>query len=158
MTANQQQSEAWNGAESVHYVDQADRYDRQLAPIADALFDVVAARTPIAVLDVGCGCGSTTLSAARVARSALGVDLSKPLLEVAASRARAESVDNAEFVVAHAETHAFAAGTFDLVIANSVSCSSMTPWPCSQTFDARLRPAVRSPSRVGKGSKPTNGS
>jgi len=29
---NQQQVEAWNGGESVHYVDHADRYDRQLAP------------------------------------------------------------------------------------------------------------------------------
>ncbi len=35
MTANQQQSEAWNGTESVHYVDHADRYDRQLAPFAE---------------------------------------------------------------------------------------------------------------------------
>jgi hypothetical protein len=28
MPANEQQVEAWNGGESVHYVDHADRYDR----------------------------------------------------------------------------------------------------------------------------------
>jgi methylase of polypeptide subunit release factors len=32
------------------------------------------------VLDVGCGCGVATLSAAQVARTAFGVDISKPLL------------------------------------------------------------------------------
>lgn len=41
MNANQQQSEAWNGAEAAHYVDHADRYDRQLAPFANVLFERV---------------------------------------------------------------------------------------------------------------------
>jgi SAM-dependent methyltransferase len=116
MTANQQQAEAWNGAESVHYVDHADRYDRQLAPFADALFARVRLEPHHSVLDVGCGCGATTLTAARGARSALGVDLSEPLLDVAARRARSASVENAEFVVADAQTYAFAEGAFDLVI------------------------------------------
>jgi hypothetical protein len=34
------------------------------------------------VVDVGCGCGATTLAAARGARTALGADISTPLLEV----------------------------------------------------------------------------
>ena len=59
MSANQQQSEAWNGAESVHYVDHADRYDRQLAPFADALFERVRLEPHHSVLDVGCGTGAT---------------------------------------------------------------------------------------------------
>jgi len=83
MNANQQQSDAWNGAEAVHYVDQSDRYDRQLAPFADALFARVQLEPHHSVLDVGCGCGVTTLIAARGARTALGVDISSPLLEVA---------------------------------------------------------------------------
>jgi len=116
MNANQQQSEAWNGAESVHYVDHSDRYDRQLTPFADALFERAQLEPHHAVLDVGCGCGATTLTAARAARTALGVDLSEPLLAIAAGRARAASVDNAEFAVADAQTYAFAEGAFDLVI------------------------------------------
>ncbi|MGZ6994121.1 MAG: class I SAM-dependent methyltransferase [Acidimicrobiia bacterium] len=116
MNANQQQSEAWNGAESAHWVDHADRYDRQLAPFADAMFERVQLDPQHAVLDVGCGCGATTLTAARRARAALGVDISNPLLEIAADRARAASVANAEFVVADAQVYAFAEGAFDLVI------------------------------------------
>jgi ubiquinone/menaquinone biosynthesis C-methylase UbiE len=116
MTVNQQQSEAWNGAESGHYVDQADRYDRQLAPFTDALLACVQLEPHHSVLDVGCGCGATTIAAARVARTALGADLSAPLLEVAADRARSAAVDNAEFVVADAQTYDFDEGAFDLVI------------------------------------------
>jgi len=116
MTANQQQSEAWNGAESAHYVDHADRYDRQLAPFTDALFACAELGPDRAVLDVGCGCGATTIAAARCSRTVLGVDLSKPLLEIAADRARSASIGNAEFVVADAQTYAFAEGAFDVVI------------------------------------------
>lgn len=116
MSANQQQSEAWNGAESAHYVDHADRYDRQLAPFADALLERVQLEPHHSVLDVGCGSGATTLTAARVASTALGADLSKPLLEVAAGRARSASADNAEFVVADAQTYPFAESAFDLII------------------------------------------
>ena len=116
MNTNQQQSEAWNGPESVHFVDHADRYDRQLAPFADALFERVQLEPRHSVLDVGCGCGATTIAAARDARGALGVDISKPLLEVAADRARAGSVDNVEFVVADAQTYAFAEAAFDIII------------------------------------------
>jgi len=116
MTANQQQTEHWNSGESVHYVDHADRYDRQLAPFTDALLGRIQLQPDDAVLDVGCGCGATTLAAAGSARTALGADLSEPLLEIAANRAGAGSVANAEFVVADAQTYAFTEGAFDVVI------------------------------------------
>jgi SAM-dependent methyltransferase len=116
VSPNQQQFEAWNGGESVHYVEHSDRYDRQLAPFAEALFERAQPEAHDAVLDVGCGCGATTLTAARRARRAVGVDISIPLLEVAEERARSASLDNAEFVVADAQTHAFDRGTFDVVV------------------------------------------
>lgn len=116
MAANQQQSEAWNGAESTHYVDHADRYDRQLAPFTDALNERARLGAGDSVLDVGCGCGATTLAAAGAARSALGADLSAPLVAVAAERARAGSVANVDFLVADAQTDPFEAGPFDVII------------------------------------------
>jgi ubiquinone/menaquinone biosynthesis C-methylase UbiE len=112
---NQKQSEAWNGGESVHYVDHADRYDRQLAPFTEALLDQVRP-TERSVLDVGCGCGALTLALAHIAESVVGVDISAPLTQIASERARAARVNNVEFVVADAQTHAFRSGTFDLVV------------------------------------------
>ena len=112
MSVNQQQSEAWNGTEAMHYVDHADRYDRQLAPFADAMLERAVLAADEAAPDIGCGCGATTIAAARQVRSALGVDISAPLLEIAADRARSAAVANAEFVVADAQTHGFADGAF----------------------------------------------
>jgi 2-polyprenyl-3-methyl-5-hydroxy-6-metoxy-1,4-benzoquinol methylase len=91
MNPNQGQVEAWNGGESVHYVDHSDRYDRQLAPFADALLERVGLAQHERVLDIGCGCGVTTLAAGRLARRAVGVDISSSLLEVATERARVAS-------------------------------------------------------------------
>jgi ubiquinone/menaquinone biosynthesis C-methylase UbiE len=113
---NKQQSEAWNGGESVHYVDHADRYDRQLAPFTQALIEQVQLAPHRSLLDVGCGCGALTLAAAGLADSAVGIDLSAPLTEIASDRACTAQIDNVEFVVADAQTYAFAPGMFDIVV------------------------------------------
>lgn len=116
MAPNKGQFEAWNGGESVHYVDHADRYDRQLKPFSEALLEQVRVTPHRSVLDVGSGCGALTLAAARIAGSAVGLDISEPLTKVATERARTEQIKNVEFVVADAQTHAFAPSTFDLVV------------------------------------------
>ena len=116
MTPNEKQSEAWNGGESAHYVAHADRYDRQLAPFTEALLEQVRLTPHRSVLDVGCGCGALTLAVARIADSAIGLDISVPLTEVASERACEAQIDNVEFVVADAQTYAFAPDTFDLVV------------------------------------------
>ncbi len=116
MAPNEKQFEAWNGGESAHYVDHADRYDRQLAPFTEALLEQVRLTPICTLLEVGCGCGALTLAAAGIADSAVGIDISAPLTVVASERARTAHIDNAEFVVADAQTYAFAPGTFDLVV------------------------------------------
>jgi SAM-dependent methyltransferase len=116
MPANEKQTEAWNGAESAHWVEHADRYDRQLVPFADALLERAQLDSHQSVLDVGCGCGATTLAAARLSRAAVGVDLSRPLLKIATDRARAAGIDHVEFLAADAQTHAFVEDSFDLII------------------------------------------
>jgi len=116
MRANERQAEAWNGPESVHFVDHAYRYDRQLQPFTRALFERAVPHVGQVVLDVGCGSGATTIVAAASAERVVGIDLSRPLVELARRRAQAATIANAEFVIADAQTHDFAAGAFDLVI------------------------------------------
>ena len=116
MSPNQGQTEAWNGGESVHYVSHADRYDRQLAPFTEALMKHARIGPNDKVLDIGCGCGVTTLQAAQRARAVLGVDISHPLVGIATDRARAAALDKVSFVVADAQTHPFGEGEFDVLI------------------------------------------
>jgi cyclopropane fatty-acyl-phospholipid synthase-like methyltransferase len=73
---NERRSEAWNGGESVHYADNADRYNRQRAPFTEALLEQIRLTPHQSVLDVGCGCGAFTLAAARFVDSAIGIDIS----------------------------------------------------------------------------------
>jgi tRNA/tmRNA/rRNA uracil-C5-methylase (TrmA/RlmC/RlmD family) len=98
MAPNEKQVEAWNGGVSVHYVDHADRYDRQLLPFTEELLEEVRAAPHRSLLDVGCGCGALTLAAARIADSAVGLDISVPLTDVASERARAAGIDNVELL------------------------------------------------------------
>jgi SAM-dependent methyltransferase len=70
------------------------------------------------VLDVGCGCGQTTLQlAARVGPggSVTAVDISTPMLERARLRAAAERLSHVRFVNADAQLAPVAEAAFDLV-------------------------------------------
>jgi SAM-dependent methyltransferase len=102
--------EAWNGDSGHRWVADADRRDRVLAPVGDAL---VAAAGLIAgedVADIGCGCGATTLAAARAVGptgTVYGIDLSEPMLDVARRRAEASGLSNITLVQGDVQTHRF---------------------------------------------------
>jgi len=63
--ANHEQARHWNSDEAGHWVTRQDAYDRMLAPFTAMLLDTAALRPGDRVPDVGCGCGGTTLAAAR---------------------------------------------------------------------------------------------
>lgn len=105
--ANVESFENWNGESGVRWSADADRRDRVLATIGDALIDAARLRRGEHVLDVGCGCGATAIAAAtRVTPggSVVGLDLSAPMLSVARARASALAVENATFVQDDAQT------------------------------------------------------
>ena len=119
-SANAAQFEAWNGEHGLHWVAIADQRDRVLAPVADVLLTAAAPSPGMRVLDVGCGCGVTTLRVAAIvgdAGSVTGVDISEPMLGVARERAgQTGPRTNVSFVRADAQTHPFEPGSVDLVI------------------------------------------
>jgi SAM-dependent methyltransferase len=107
--ANREQADAWNGDEGAHWAANADRYNASTAAYDHPLFAAVRIQPTDVVLDVGCGCGSTTRAAARHASagSATGVDLSAPMLEVARAQAKAEGLTNVTFTQADAQVEPF---------------------------------------------------
>jgi SAM-dependent methyltransferase len=113
---NETQVEHWNGPEARHWIDEQDRYDRQLAPFAAALLRAAAIGSHECVVDVGCGCGGTTMLAAHHAAEAHGIDISAPMLDHARARAVAANVLNVQFEQADAQTHAFEPAIFDVAI------------------------------------------
>ena len=116
-TANEQQRTKWNEERGLRWVADADRRDAILAPVGDLLLAAAGLSAGEAVLDVGCGCGATTLAAARAVAPGpvTGVDLSAPMLGVARERAARTGAD-VTFLEADAQTHAFESHRFDAVI------------------------------------------
>src|SRR5215472_18526897 len=88
--ANTQQITYWNDAPGRIWADLQDALDTQLEPMGAAVLEALAPRRGERVIDVGCGCGQTTLALADAVGPeglALGVDVSEPMLAVARGRA-----------------------------------------------------------------------
>jgi SAM-dependent methyltransferase len=116
MTENGMQIEYWNGAGGERFARSQDAIDRSLAKITDAAIAFAAPQTDERVLDVGCGCGTTTFRLREKVGpngAAAGVDVSKVMLNVARARAAAANADVA-FVEDDAARHDFQP-VFDLV-------------------------------------------
>lgn len=90
MSDNTEQIEFWNGRAGESWTELQDEMDASLANVTRALFACAAVQPGERVLDVGCGTGETTLSAADAVGatgSAVGVDVSAPMLALAEKRA-----------------------------------------------------------------------
>ena len=88
---NQEQRERWGGVEGQSWVEHQERMDRLLQPVLAALLEFAAPRPGFTVIDVGCGCGATSVELARAAGPSgrvIAMDLSKPMLGRAAERLR----------------------------------------------------------------------
>ena len=117
--ANQDQAEHWNNSDDVgHWVTEQARYDGMLAPFTDIILEGAKLTANDRVLDVGCGCGATTLAAAQVVTDghATGVDLSAPMLQRARTDADRAGLANASFEQADVQVHPFDDDAFDVAI------------------------------------------
>jgi ubiquinone/menaquinone biosynthesis C-methylase UbiE len=106
----------WNGPGGQHWTDRQPVQDILLAPVSQALIERATAKAGERVIDVGCGCGSTSIELAqRVAPDGfvLGIDISAPML----SRARELAPKNlpVDFVLADATVYPFDGESFDLL-------------------------------------------
>ncbi len=96
------QADHWNGPGGERWAASQAEIDRSAAAITELWLPWVAPRSTDRVLDVGCGCGTTTMMMAERAASARGIDISVPMLALARRRA-----PQLEFILADAATHAF---------------------------------------------------
>lgn len=115
--ANADQIAYWNGPNGRRWTDRQASQDVLLAPVSQILFDRIAPKAGNRVVDIGCGCGGTSIAlAGRVAPDGLvlGVDISAPMLE----RARQLAPDGLplQFVQADATVYPFESASFDLLV------------------------------------------
>jgi SAM-dependent methyltransferase len=116
---NQEQFEFWDGEVGEIWIKYRALLDDQLEPFSRLLFRNAGVQPGHTVVDVGCGCGTDTLTAARLAAPdgrVLGLDVSKPMLAHAVKRAGTMALHNAEFLHADAQIHSFDPASVDRII------------------------------------------
>jgi SAM-dependent methyltransferase len=116
MSVNTDMIAAWDGPEGDHWAAHAEHYQASSARFRRALVDSLDLSATSAVLDIGCGTGTSTIDAGRVATagSVLGVDLSARMLDVGRAAAESAGLGNVRFAQADAQVHPFPPAAHDV--------------------------------------------
>jgi SAM-dependent methyltransferase len=113
---NADQAAYWNGPGGQHWTNRQEIQDAVLAPVSQALIARAAIAPGESIIDIGCGCGATTLAiAAQTGPTgrALGLDISAPML--ARAKERTPPCAPVRWTVADATVYPFEPGSADLL-------------------------------------------
>ena len=142
---NAEQITFWN-THGAKWAAEQTRLDRMIAQFGDAAMAALAVAPDERVLDVGCGCGYTTLALGRRVGDGgevLGIDLSETRLARARERAAADGVRNVRFVAADAQSHAFPPARTDALFSRFGVMFFVDPAAAFANLRRALRPGGR---------------
>ncbi len=143
---NAEQYRFWNELAGPLWVANQDEMDRLTGPFGDAALANAAPRPGERVLDVGCGCGSTTLALARAVGATgavLGADMSAVMLQRAAEQVASADVGNVTLQQKDAQHDALGTHEFDLVFSRFGVMFFADPFAAFANLASALRPAGR---------------
>lgn len=140
---NAAQIDYWNGRAGSAWTDLQDSMDEKLRPVTDALLEAAAFQEGERVLDIGCGCGDTSLRAAErvgASGSVTGLDISTPMLARATARGAGRA--NVSWRLDDAARARFEA-PFDVAISRFGVMFFTDPTAAFHNVAASLRPGGR---------------
>ena len=141
---NTEQAEQWEEA-GPGWVGMQERLDRQVNVHGLRGIDAADPSPGEAVLDIGCGPGTSSLQIAErlgPSGSVLGADISSTMVAGAGGRAKAAGVSNLSFIVADAQVHQFDQ-PFDLVFSRFGVMFFADPAAAFTNIHAALKPTGR---------------
>lgn len=116
--ANSGMHDYWNGDGGHMWVNFQDRIDASLIQFGQEAISAATIASGDRVLDIGCGCGDTSIAIANLVGPdghVHGIDISKPILAQARHRAASATTSNVTFECADAQSHRFESMSFDVV-------------------------------------------
>jgi ubiquinone/menaquinone biosynthesis C-methylase UbiE len=141
---NADQIAYWNGPGGQHWVDRQRIQDIVLAPISEILIERANGKAGERIVDVGCGCGATSIALAQKVGPTghvLGIDISAAML------ARAQQIApaglSARFVLADATVYPFEPASFDLLVSRFGVMFFAEPALSFTNLHRALRPSGR---------------
>lgn len=143
---NAKQIEFWNGPASDSWTEFMDSQDRMLGPLGEVAMAAANLTIGHHVIDIGCGCGATTLELARRVGApghVLGVDISTSMLERARKRAAAQEQSSIALQNSDAATYGFAPQSFDRVFSRFGVMFFADPVAAFSNIRAALKPGGR---------------
>lgn len=142
---NAEQIAEWNGALGQRWAESQGETDAVVAAFGRAALRRAAVQPGERVIDIGCGCGDTSLELARGVGdrgSVLGVDVSRPMLQVARQRAVQAGLRQLQFLEADASSAPLPAAC-DLLYSRFGVMFFADPVPALAHLLTALRPGGR---------------
>jgi SAM-dependent methyltransferase len=115
---NTEMAKFWNGEGGQKWVGREDRLEASLQPFGQCAIDALMISGDERGLDIGFGCGETTIQLAAElgpGGHVHGLDISTTMVEAAQNRAGRSSVENISFECADAQTSALPTDRYDFV-------------------------------------------
>jgi ubiquinone/menaquinone biosynthesis C-methylase UbiE len=143
------QIEYWNQEGGRSWTARQQSWDTAMKPFSDAALIRAAVEPGESVIDIGCGCGATSLQLAELVGPkgrVLGIDVSKPMLDRAKERGAGNPV--LSFAEADAATYPFEKGSADLLF----SRHGVMFFPEPERAFANLRSALK-PAQGNRGGR-----
>ncbi len=141
---NADQLAYWNGPAGKLWTERQEAQDQVLAPASAALLKAAVAKAGEHVIDIGCGCGATSLEFAQqvgASGSVLGLDISEQMLVRARQRTPAEAP--VTFIDADATIYPFKAASADLLVSRFGVMFFAEPARAFATMRTALKPGGR---------------
>jgi SAM-dependent methyltransferase len=143
---NAAQIDYWNAQAGETWARFQAQLDRQIEPLGLEAMRVLAPRAGERILDIGCGCGQTTMTLAdRVGGQGgvVGVDVSRPMLEVARVRPLPAGAAPPDFREADAQSADLGHATFDAAFSRFGVMFFSDPAAAFINIRAALKPSGR---------------
>ncbi len=114
---NAKQKDFWSGKGGDYWVEKQSEMDIMLNPLGEKALTKLDLKSNSDVLDIGCGCGATTLEIAKKVSegTVTGLDISVPMLDKAESEASIQGIANIDFKVVDVQVDQLASEKYDYV-------------------------------------------